>query len=435
MEASKEKSGSILVLAPRGRDASVIAHVLLPLGHCTTVCASLLEMVNQLDETAVAAVVTEESLRDEGAPALQEWIDRQPPWSDFPFVVLATKQVGSRSSQASAALAELGNGVLLERPLNAETLTSAVNSAVRSRSRQYETRSHLQQQETIGAENRRLYEAEREARSEAEAANRAKDEFLATLSHELRTPLSAILGWTYVLLQRRQDLGDLARGVDTIERNARAQARLIEDLLDMSRIVAGKVSLELQTVVPAHLVEQVIASVQPSIQAKNITIERSLSAAMIPIIGDPPAAAAGSMEPVDECREVHRRRRTNHRRRSCRRRADSLERHGQRRRDRAELLATGFREIPASRWINNTLPRRPWAGPGDCQETGRTARRLRGCDQRRARLWSHLHGASSHRRRTPICSRSQGRWYRRRIRRPGARGPEHSGREGSACRG
>jgi signal transduction histidine kinase len=287
VESTNLDPGSILVLAPRGRDASVIAHVLLPLGPPTVLCADLAELVDRLGDAVVAAVVTEENLKDDGATGLQDWIDCQPRWSDFPFVVLATKQVGSRSAQASAALAKLGNAVLLERPLNAETLMSAVNSAMRSRRRQYETRSHLQEQETVGAENRRLYEAEREAHADAEAANRAKDEFLATLSHELRTPLSAILGWTYVLQQRRADLGDLARGVDTIERNARAQARLIEDLLDMSRIVAGKISLELQATVPAALVDQVIASVLPSIQAKNIVIERSLSAAMVPIMADP----------------------------------------------------------------------------------------------------------------------------------------------------
>lgn len=287
MDAAPLDTECLLVLAPRGRDAAVVAHVLSPLNTPTVVCATLGELVGRLGDSVVAAVVTEENLKDEGAAGLQHWIDGQPQWSDFPFIVLATKQVGSRSSQAAAALAKLGNAVLLERPLNAETLRSAVNSAIRSRRRQYETRSHLQQQETVGAENRRLYEAEREARADAEAANRAKDDFLATLSHELRTPLSAILGWTYVLQQRRADLGDLARGVDTIERNARAQARLIEELLDMSRIVAGKVGLELQTVVPAGLVDQVIASVLPSMQAKNIVIERSLSAAMVPILADP----------------------------------------------------------------------------------------------------------------------------------------------------
>jgi len=200
--------------------------------------------------------------------------------------VLAARQSGGRSPTAADVLAGLGNDVLLERPLNAKTLIKAVTSAMRSRRRQYEARGQLERFEAVGAENLRLYEAERAARADAEAANRAKDEFLATLSHELRTPLSAILGWTYVLQQRRSELGELARGIDTIQRNALSQARLIEDLLDMSRIVAGKVSLELQTVVPALLVEQVVSSAMPAAQAKNIRIVAHLEPAMLPVSGD-----------------------------------------------------------------------------------------------------------------------------------------------------
>jgi len=281
-----EFPSSVLVLAPLGRDAAVIAQVLEPLGCRTTACISLAELTGRLGDDVSVAVLTEESLKEEGARALQAWIDRQPPWSDFPFVALATRLAGSRSTPAAAALQGLGNAVLLERPLNVDTLVSAVRSAIRSRRRQYEARGQLQVQETIGEENRRLYEAERLARADAEAANRAKDEFLATLSHELRTPLSAILGWTYVLQQRRAELGELARGVDTIERNARSQAKLIDDLLDMSRIVAGKVSLELQTVVLAPLVDQVIASLQPVAQAKGIALVARLGAALLPIPGD-----------------------------------------------------------------------------------------------------------------------------------------------------
>lgn len=278
--------GSILVLAPRGRDASVIAQVLFPLGLPTVLCGNLKELVGQLDELAVCAVVTEETLLDDGVGDLQDWIRNQPQWSDFPFVVLATKQVGRRHSDAAEALANLGNEILLERPLNAETLISSVKSARRSRGRQYETRDHLELQQEIVTENRRLYEAERVALAEAEAANTAKDEFLATLSHELRTPLSAILGWTYILQRRREELGTLARGVDIIERNAKAQARLIEDLLDMSRIVAGKISLELEPVVAALLIDQVIATVTPNAQAKGVTIDRDLSDDLVPVLAD-----------------------------------------------------------------------------------------------------------------------------------------------------
>jgi len=272
-----------LILAPRGRDAAVIEQVLAPLETRFKRCANLTELTRCLCDAATMAIVTEEALRDEGLRSLQAWIEHQPPWSDFPFVVLASREATRRSPEA---LAGLGNDVLLERPLSADTLIKAVSAAMRSRRRQYEAREQLQQYEQIGLENRRLYESESRARSEAEAANRAKDEFLATLSHELRTPLSAILGWTYVLQQRRSELGDLARGIDTIQRNALSQARLIEDLLDMSRIVAGKVSLEVQTVVPAMAIDQVVASLLPTAQAKNIEIRTDLEAAMTPISGD-----------------------------------------------------------------------------------------------------------------------------------------------------
>lgn len=279
--------GVVLILAPRGRDAPVIEHVLEPLGVRTRTCANLQELTDHLGDDASVAILTEESLGDEASHALCDWIDGQPPWSDFPFVVLATRQTGRRSAKAAESLLRLGNAVLLERPLSADTLVSAVNSAMRSRRRQYEARSQVQRLEAIGLENRRLYEAEAQARAEAEAANTAKDEFLAILSHELRTPLSAILGWTYVLQQRRSDFGDMARGVDTIQRNAKSQARLIEDLLDMSKIASGKVSLELQTVVPAQLIEQVVSSLLPTAEAKRIRIDMDVQAALAPVSGDP----------------------------------------------------------------------------------------------------------------------------------------------------
>ena len=287
MQRDSSNRRRVLVLAPRGRDAVVIEHVLSGLDIAVEVCANLAELTAGLGDETTAAILTEESLNEEAAASLQRWIESQPPWSDFPFVVLATRQPARRSVRAAAALARLGNEVLLERPLNAETLVSAANSAMRSRRRQYDARRQLEQFEAVALENQRLFEAERRARAEAEAANRATDDFLATLSHELRTPLSAILGWTYVLQRRRAELGELARGIDTIQRNANSQARLIEDLLDMSRIVAGKVRLELQTVVPSQLLEQVVSSLLPGAQSKGIELVTVLDPALAPITGDP----------------------------------------------------------------------------------------------------------------------------------------------------
>ncbi|WP_229424970.1 ATP-binding protein [Massilia sp. Se16.2.3] len=138
------------------------------------------------------------------------------------------------------------------------------------------------------AEERKvLLESEREARAEAERSSQMKDEFLATLSHELRTPLSAIPGWAQVLRRGGKDQNDLQRGLQTIERNARAQAQLIEDLLDMSRITSGKVLLDMQTLSPQGFVDAAIDTVRPAAEAKNIRIEKRYEASPGMIAGDP----------------------------------------------------------------------------------------------------------------------------------------------------
>src|SRR5207237_3239320 len=94
----------------------------------------------------------------------------------------------------------------------------------------------------------RLLVREQAARAEAELANRTKDEFLATLSHELRTPLTAILGWSHIVRQNKLEEVQMSRALETIERNAHAQSRLIDDLLDVSRIISGKLQLDLRLV-------------------------------------------------------------------------------------------------------------------------------------------------------------------------------------------
>ena len=138
------------------------------------------------------------------------------------------------------------------------------------------------------AEERKvLLESERSARAEAERTSQMKDEFLATLSHELRTPLSAILGWAQVLRRGSRDTADLQRGLQTIERNARAQAQLIEDLLDMSRITSGKVLLDMQSVAPAVFIDAAVETVRPAADAKNIRIDKHYDPAVGPIAGDP----------------------------------------------------------------------------------------------------------------------------------------------------
>src|SRR5262249_43519495 len=122
-------------------------------------------------------------------------------------------------------------------------------------------------------ERQKVLESERNARLEAEKANRIKDEFLSTLSHELRTPLATILSWTQIL---RLQKGDPERGLALIEKSATDQSQLIDDLLDVSRIQGGKLSLELSAVDPVECVSLAVDSVRAPAEEKSITVETEL---------------------------------------------------------------------------------------------------------------------------------------------------------------
>lgn len=127
---------------------------------------------------------------------------------------------------------------------------------------------------------------EQAARQQAEAANRMKDEFLAIVSHELRTPLNSILGWSQLLLHRKLDEKTAIRALETIERNARSQAQLIEDILDVSQIIRGKLRLALQPVSVIPLIEAVIETVRPLADDKSISIENQFDLTIEKIYGD-----------------------------------------------------------------------------------------------------------------------------------------------------
>jgi PAS domain S-box-containing protein len=136
-------------------------------------------------------------------------------------------------------------------------------------------------------EREQLLDKEQKAREEAEAANRAKDEFLATVSHELRAPLNAMLGWAQILRSTRVDDATLSRAIEIIERSARTQSRLIEDLLDTARIVSGKLRLDIQPVDLTSLIENAVEVLQPAAKAKKIDIQLMLNVGREVITGDP----------------------------------------------------------------------------------------------------------------------------------------------------
>ena len=145
----------------------------------------------------------------------------------------------------------------------------------------------VEELEAANRERLHLLESEREARSQAERASRMKDEFLATLSHELRTPLNAVLGWAHILRTGKLQVDELKQGLDSIERNARVQAQIIEDLLDMSRIISGKVRLEVQQIDLPAVVNESIDTVRATAEAKGISLHAVVDPRAGPISGDP----------------------------------------------------------------------------------------------------------------------------------------------------
>jgi len=172
------------------------------------------------------------------------------------------------------ALKQLGLGSAVVVPIPSRHSVLGVigfASAIRNRYTSTELifAQDLARRITLALENARLYR-------EAQEANRAKDEFLATLSHELRTPLNAILGWIQILRSKHLDEVTTARAFEAIERNAKAQAELIEDMLDVSRIITGRLRLEMQPVRLSDAIEAALDSVRPTADAKGVRLECDL---------------------------------------------------------------------------------------------------------------------------------------------------------------
>ncbi|HLM58306.1 MAG TPA: PAS domain S-box protein [Pyrinomonadaceae bacterium] len=159
----------------------------------------------------------------------------------------------------------------------------------------------LAAQAAVAIDNVRLFEALERARIQAEAsaaekerlyreareANRLKDEFLATVSHELRTPLTAILGWSHMLRTGQFDGKSAAGAFETIERNARAQAQLIEDLLDVSRIITGKLRIDVRPLDPNSFIEAAVEAVRPAAEAKGVRLQKVIDTGVVSVSGDP----------------------------------------------------------------------------------------------------------------------------------------------------
>ncbi|HEX2641684.1 MAG TPA: response regulator [Thermoanaerobaculia bacterium] len=237
-----------------------------------------------------------------------EFLDRLPAEGLLPVIVLTGQ---GNEAVAVEAMKKGAQDYLLKGSISRESLQRAVHNAIEKvalRRKVEERTAQLAQanedlRREIG-ERRRAEEALQHmyedleilvqqrtaelsrAMREAEEANRMKDEFLATLSHELRTPLSAMLGWAQMLRTGRLDEATTSRALETIERNARAQSQLISDLLDVSRIITGKLRLDLRTLELPSVIEAALDSIRPAAEAKGVRLEVGLDRLISPILGD-----------------------------------------------------------------------------------------------------------------------------------------------------
>ncbi len=254
----------VLILPPTARDAEITRSLLARNEIACLVCADVHELTTEVNRGAMALIMTERALTDRAIGKLLAALEAQPSWSDLPTVLLLPG--AALSAAGEPALQSLRNVTLLERPVAMRTLLSAVQAAMRGRARQYQMREQLQALQRAEA-------LARAAQAQGEQASRMKDEFLATLSHELRTPLNAILGWSQ-LIRQRPDAQMIEEGLSIIERNTRVQVQLIEDLLDMSRIISGKLRLDFEIIDIATFIDAAIETVGPAAKAKGVELRR-----------------------------------------------------------------------------------------------------------------------------------------------------------------
>ena len=254
----------VLVFAPVGRDAALTHEFLQRAAIASEICQSMTRLCDIVESGGGGALLlSEEALDDHAFSRLTTLLDGQPSWSDIPVLLFAGSSGADMTLRTIQSLESLRNVTLFERPIRLAAVLSAIRAALRARARQYEVRDLLVEL--------------RDARAAAEAANRLKDEFLATLSHELRTPLNAIVGWTSMLTKGQVDPARMPRVFEALDRDAHSQAQLIADVLDVSRIVTGKLQLQLSTLDMCELVALATDSVRAAASGKDIelSVERT----------------------------------------------------------------------------------------------------------------------------------------------------------------
>ena len=240
----------ILALGPHGKDAQLIQSVLGEAGMTCCFLSTSSELARELNAGAGALIVTEEAVHGGAQGMLAEFVRSQPTWSELPILILTTRD--SSSPVVVQFMELLGNVTLIERPMRIAVLVSSLRAALRARHRQYQIRTHI-------IERNRIEESLRET-------DRRKDEFLAALAHELRNPLAPISNTLHLLRGRGEEDPEATMAHDVIRRQVQHLTRLVDDLLDVSRITRGKVSLRREIVGLDTVVRNAVETSRPLIE-------------------------------------------------------------------------------------------------------------------------------------------------------------------------
>lgn len=253
----------VLVLAPVGRDAELMCSQMGTSGIRCHPCSDIDDLCRRIPDGTGAVVLTEEALRPSTMPRFALTLAAQPAWSEIPVVILTGAPSIEKHTRSFEAIGRHTNVTLVDRPVRIKTLVSAVQSALRARQRQYDVRDLMRQLED------RIHE---------------RDRFLAVLGHELRNPLGAIL----LASQMRDDDGRLdGDHAQLIERQSRHLTQLVNDLLDLSRVAAGKIVLKRQVVDLRDIAREAVDLARPATERQHLQLTMRMPDAPLLINADP----------------------------------------------------------------------------------------------------------------------------------------------------
>jgi signal transduction histidine kinase/CheY-like chemotaxis protein len=256
-DAYKER---VLLRLATPKDAELTGAVLARAGIVSSACADVARLVAELADGAGALMVAEEALAEAGSARLGQWLASQPPWSDISVILLARH--GADSHAVAQVMETLPNVTVIERPVRVASLVSTVRSTLRARLRQYEVRELL---------------------DGLHAADSRKTAFLATLAHELRNPLAPIRTALTLLQDHQSDPRSAMRHVDLMRRQVDHMVRLVDDLMEMSRVTRGKVRLQRVPVLLDTVIDDALELSRPLVEAAGHTlaVERACEALVV----------------------------------------------------------------------------------------------------------------------------------------------------------